>query len=87
MGHTRDETTQHRAERLWWAVASRDDARVARRLDRTPVLESVYRLDAGAVRDDCCPCLQALGVRALCEHACGAGLRRAMGPVVQDVLR
>jgi hypothetical protein len=32
MGQTRDETTQHLAERLCGEVARRDDARVARRL-------------------------------------------------------
>jgi hypothetical protein len=34
-------------------VASRDDSRVARRLYRKQVIDSVYRLDEGAVLDDC----------------------------------
>jgi hypothetical protein len=41
MGHTRDETTRNLAERLCWEVARRDDARVARRLYRKPVVDGV----------------------------------------------
>jgi hypothetical protein len=57
-------------------VASRDDSRVARRLYRKQVIDSVYRLDEGAVLDDFFHFLQSLGVRALFEQACGAGIRR-----------
>lgn len=57
-------------------MASRDDSRVARRLYRKQVIDSVYRLDEGAVLDDFFHFLQSLGVRALFEQACGAGIRR-----------
>ena len=86
MGQTRDETTQNLAERWCWAVARRDDARVARRLDRKPVVDDVYRLDEGAVLDDFCHFLQSLGVMALFEQACGAAIHREMVPFVQYVL-
>jgi hypothetical protein len=52
MGHTRDETARNLAGRLCWAVARRDDARVARRLYRQQVVDGVYRLEEGAVLDD-----------------------------------
>jgi hypothetical protein len=86
MGQTRDETTQNLAERLCWEVARRDDARVARRLDRKQVVDGVYRLDEGAVLDDFCHFLQSLGVMALFEQACGAAIHREMVPFVQYVL-
>jgi hypothetical protein len=56
---------QHLAERLWWQVARRDDVRVARRLYRQPLVDGVYRLDAGAVLDDVFLLLEAVGVMAL----------------------
>jgi hypothetical protein len=86
MGHTRDETTQNLAERLCGEVARRDDARVARRLYRKPVVDGVYRLDEGAVLDDFCHFLPSLGVMAWFEHACGVAIHREMVPFVQDVL-
>jgi hypothetical protein len=86
MGQTRDETTQNLAERLCWEVASRDDSRVARRLYRKQVIDSVYRLDEGAVLDDFLHFLQSLGVMTLFEQACAAGIRREMVPFVHYVL-
>jgi hypothetical protein len=56
MQQTREETAQHLAERWCGQVARRDDARVVRRLDRTPVVEGVERLDEGARRDDFFDC-------------------------------
>ena len=47
MPHTRDESTENLAARWCWQVARRDEARVARRLYRKPVVDGVYRLDAG----------------------------------------
>jgi hypothetical protein len=82
MGHTPDESTQNLAERRCWEVARRDDVRVARRLDRTPASAGVYRLDAGAVRDDCFPFLQAMGVMALLEQSQGAASHRELLPCV-----
>jgi hypothetical protein len=86
MGQTRDETVQNLAERLCWEVATRDDSRVARRLYRKQVIDSVYRLDEGAVLDDFFHFLQSLGVLALFAQACGAGIRREMVPFVHYVL-
>jgi Transposase DDE domain len=86
MGQTRDETTRNLAERLCWEVARRDDERVARRLYRKQVVDGVYRLDEGALLDDFLHSLQAIGVMALLEQACGAALQRAMLPFMQYVL-
>jgi hypothetical protein len=82
MGHTPDEITQNLAERLCWEVARRDDVRVARRLYRKQEIDGVYRLDAGAVLDDCFPFLQAIGVMALLEQSQGAAIHREMIPFV-----
>ena len=41
MEQTREAITQHLAERLCWQAARRDDARVARRLYRKPVVDGV----------------------------------------------
>jgi Transposase DDE domain len=87
MGQTRDETTRNLAERWCWEVARRDDARVARRLYRKQVVDGVYRLDEGALLDDFFHFLQAIGVMALLEQACGTTIQREMLPFVQDVLR
>jgi len=86
MQQTRDEITQNLAERMCWEVARRDDTRIARRLYRKQVVDGVYRLDEGAVLDDFFHFLQSLGVMALLEQACGAGIHRAMVPFVQYVL-
>jgi hypothetical protein len=86
MGQTRDETTQNLTERLCWAVARRDDSRVARRLYRKQVIDGVYRLDEGALLDDFFHFLQAIGVMTLLEETHGAAMQREMLPFVQYVL-
>src|SRR5262245_31929263 len=85
MGQTRDETPQNLAERLWWQVARRDDSRVARRLYRKEEVDSVSRLDEGAVLDDFLHFLQGIGVMSLLEAAHGAAIQREMVPFVQYV--
>ena len=72
MGQTHDAITQHLAERWCWQVARRDEARIARRLSRQPLVEGVYRLDDGAVMEDFCHCLDQVGVRALRAEVRGA---------------
>jgi hypothetical protein len=47
MAQSRETIAQNLAERLCWQAASRDDARVARRLYRKQVLDGVYQLDEG----------------------------------------
>ena len=42
MAQTREAIEQNLAERLCWQAARRDDARVARRLDRKQVVDGVY---------------------------------------------
>jgi hypothetical protein len=86
MGQTHDEITQNLAERRCWEAARRDESRVARRLYRTPLVEGVYRLDEGALRDDFFHFLQAIGVMALLQEAHGAAIHRQMVPFVQYVL-
>jgi hypothetical protein len=85
MGPTHDEITQRVAERRCGEVARCDDARVARRLSRQHLVAGVYRLEAGALLDDCCPFLQASGVLVVLEEAHGAAIHRQRVPVVQDV--
>ena len=82
MRQTNDELTPNLAERLCWEVARRDDTRVARRLYRQQEVDGVYRLDEGAVLDDCCHFLQALGVMALREEVHGVAIQREMVPDV-----
>jgi hypothetical protein len=86
MGQTQDELTENLAERWCWEVARRDDSRVARRVYRKQLVDGVYRLDEGALLDDFCHFLQAIGVMALLDEAHGAAGQRAMVPFVQDVL-
>jgi hypothetical protein len=86
MEQTHDEITQNLAERLCWEVARRDDSRVARRLYRKQLVDGVYRLDEGALLDDFCHFLQAIGVMTLLEEAHGAAIYRQMVPFVQYVL-
>jgi Transposase DDE domain len=86
MGQTHNEITQNLAERLCWAVAHRDDSRVARRLYRKQLVDGVYRLNEGALLDDFFHFLQAIGVMALLEEAHGAAIHRQMVPFVQYVL-
>jgi hypothetical protein len=86
MAQTREAIAQNLAERLWWQAARRDDARVARRLYRQPGVDGVYQLDAGALLDDFCSFLQALGVGAWLGEGQGTAVQREMVPVVQYVL-
>jgi hypothetical protein len=72
--------------RLCWEVACRDDPRVARRLHHKQVVDAVYRLDERAVLHDFFHFLQALGVMALSEQACGTSIQRAMLPFIQYAL-
>jgi len=51
---------------------------------RKQVVDGVYRLDEGAVLDDCFHFLQAIGVMPLLEEAHGAAIHREMVPFVQD---
>ena len=60
---------------------------MARRLYRKPVVDGVYRLDAGAVLDDFFHFLQAFGVMAWLEQLRGAAIDRVMVPFVQYVVR
>jgi hypothetical protein len=87
MGHTRDETTRPLAERWCWEGARRDDARVARPLYRTQVVDGVCRRDEGAWLDACLHFLQAIGGMAVWEHACGTALPHERRPFRQDVWR
>jgi hypothetical protein len=52
----------HLADRWCWQAAYRDAARVARRLDRKPVVAGVDRLDEGARLEDFFPGWRELGV-------------------------
>jgi Transposase DDE domain len=86
MRQTPNEITQNLAERWCWAVARRDDARVARRLSRKQEVDGVYRLDEGAVLDEFFHFLQAIGVMSLLEEVHGTAIQREMVPYVQYVL-
>jgi hypothetical protein len=86
MEQTREAITPHLAARLCWQVARRDDSRVARRLDRTQVVDGVYPRDAGAWLDEFLDFLRALGVVAWMADVRGQGIAREMGPMVQYVL-
>jgi hypothetical protein len=86
MEQTREAIAQQLAERLCWQAARRDDARVARRLYRTQVVDGVYRLDEGAWLDDFFSCLHKLGVVDLRGHVQGTAVQRAMVPIVQYLL-
>src|SRR5215475_10711831 len=87
MGQTPDAITANLAERLCWEVARRDDARVARRLYRKPLVDGVYRRDDGALLDDFWHFLHAIGVMTRREEAHGAAIQRTMLPCVPYVLR
>jgi hypothetical protein len=86
MEQPRAEIAQNLAERLCWQVARRDDSRVARRLYRKPVVDGVYRLDEGALLDDCFSFLQQLGVVDRLSDVQGTAVQREMVPVVQYLL-
>ena len=87
MRQTPEAIEQNRTERLCWRAARRDDARVARRLYRQPVVDGVYRLDEGALLDDFFHFLQTLGVADRMEGVQGAAIQREMAPVVQSLWR
>jgi hypothetical protein len=78
--------TPNLAEGLCWEVACRDDARVARRRYRQQVVDGVYRLDAGALLDDCFHFLENVGVMALLADVDGPAIHREMVPCVPSVL-
>jgi hypothetical protein len=86
MNQTRAEVTHNLAERWCWHAARRDDARVARRLYRRPVVDGVYRLDEGALLEDLFSFLPPLGVVDGRHDVPSTALQREMVPVVQDVL-
>jgi hypothetical protein len=86
MRHTKDELAQNVAERLCWEVARRDDIRVARRLYRKQEVDGVYRLDEGAVLDDCFHFLDQIGVMALLAEVHGTAIQREMIPYVPYVV-
>jgi hypothetical protein len=48
MAPSRDAMRPTLAQRLWWHAAGRDDAWVARRLDRTPLVARGSQWDDGA---------------------------------------
>jgi hypothetical protein len=85
MGQNRDEISQNLAERLCWQAAHRDDSRVARRLYRQQIVDGVYRLDEGALVDDCFHCMRELGGIDLMARVQGTAIQREMVPVVQDL--
>lgn len=87
MAQTRDEIEPNLAERRCWQAARRDDSRVARRLYRTHVVDGVYQLDPGALRDDCFSCLHELGVVDWLNDVRRPAIQREMVPVVQYVWR
>src|SRR5262245_22739178 len=87
MRHTKEKRAQNLAERWCWEVAHRDDSRVARRLYRQQEVEGVYRLDEGAVLDDCFHFLDQIGVMALRAEVHGTAIPWEMVPSVQYVLR
>jgi hypothetical protein len=72
------------AERGCGPAADRDDARVARGLDPTPVVDGVYRLDEGAWRDDVFSCWQEVGRGDGLSTSPGPALPRERGPLSQD---
>jgi hypothetical protein len=86
MRQTPAEITQNVAERLGRAGARRDGARIARRRYRKPLVDGVYRLDAGAVLGDFFHFLRSIGVMALLERVHGTAIRREVVPYVQDCL-
>ena len=82
MQQTREELAQHLAERWCGQVAQRDDARVARRLYRRPVVDGVYQRDEGAWLEDFVSCVPQLGVGDGRGEVQGTAVQREMGPCV-----
>jgi hypothetical protein len=67
-------------------VVRRDDARIARRLDRKQVVDGVYRLDEGALLDDFFHFLGELGVVDWLGDVQGTAIQRVMVPCVRYVV-
>jgi hypothetical protein len=86
MGQRRGEIDQNLAEQRCWPAARRDDARVAWRLYRKPVVDEVYRLDEEALLADLCSFLQGLSVVDWLNNVRSTTIRREMVSIVQDVL-
>jgi hypothetical protein len=86
MEHPRAAITPNLAERLCWQAARRDDSRVARRLYRKQVVDGVYRLAAGALREDFFPFLHELGVVDWLHDVQGTAVQRVMVPCVHYIL-
>jgi hypothetical protein len=86
MPQTNNEITPNLAERWCWEVARRDEARIARRLYRQPLVDGVYRLDEGAVLDDFCHVLDQVGVLALLAEVHGAAIQPELLPCIQYVM-
>jgi hypothetical protein len=87
MAQTREAIAQNVAERLWWQAARREDARLARRLSRKPVVDGVDRRDEGAVLDDFFSFLDELGGVDRLDDVQGTTVQRELVPSVQDGLR
>ena len=87
MGQPREDVAHNLAERLCWQAARREDSRVARRLYRTPGVDGVYRLDAGALLDACLSGLQELGGGDWLGALEDTASQRERVPVVPSVLR
>jgi Transposase DDE domain len=83
MKQTREEIAQNLAERGCWQAARRDDARVARRLDRQQGVDGVDRLAEGALLDDFFSFLHELGVVAWRGDVQETTVQREMVPCVQ----
>jgi hypothetical protein len=74
MPQTRDKITEHLTERRCWEGARRDETRIARRLYRKLVVDRVYRLEKGALLDDCLHRLRTLGVMDLLADVHGTAI-------------
>jgi hypothetical protein len=86
MAETLEAMTPNLAERWCWQAARRNDARVARRLARKPVVDGVDRLDEGAWLDHLFSCWHERGVVDWRGEVPGAAVQREMGPCVPDLL-
>jgi hypothetical protein len=86
MRQTRETIEPHLAERVCWQAARREDSRVARRLYQKQVVDGVYRLDEGALLDDCFHFMCELGGVDLMKRVQGTAMQRERVPVVQYLL-
>jgi hypothetical protein len=82
MHQPREDVAQNLTERWCWPAARRDDARVARRLDRRPGVDGVYRRDEGALLEDVFSFRQQLGVVDWLSDVRRTTVQREMVPVV-----